>query len=240
MDLFYAALIFGLLTGFHCIGMCGPIAISLPLSDQNWTSKTLGGIIYNLGRVVTYSILGGLFGLVGQGLKIAGFQQALAIVVGSIMIASVFFPLLFNKMSKGSPLFSSVEKLKMKMGLLFGKKSNSALFAIGLLNGLLPCGPVYIALGLSLASGHFLLGSLYMAVFGLGTIPIMLSLSLLGNFISGPIRLKIRKIVPTFIVLMGLWFILKGLGLGIHLISPSDNRLHVEQEPVKELKNCCK
>ena len=240
MDLFIAAILFGLLTGFHCIGMCGPIAISLPLSEQSWGRKTMGGIIYNLGRVVTYSAMGAVFGLVGQGLELAGFQQWLAIAIGALMILSVFFPLLFNKLSSKSPLYASVEKLKVRMGLLFGKRTNSALFTIGLLNGLLPCGPVYIAIGLSLAAGSAASGALYMAVFGLGTIPIMLALSLLGNFISGPIRLKIRKIVPTFIVLMGIWFILKGLGLGIHMISPTDEKLHVEDKPKMELKNCCK
>jgi sulfite exporter TauE/SafE len=230
IDLIYAALIFGLLTGFHCIGMCGPIAISLPLSKDSWLQKIIGALTYNMGRVVTYSIMGAVFGLLGQGLVIAGFQQWLSVVIGAAMILSVLFPLLFNSLASKSPLFPLVSQIKFKLGLLFGKKSYPALFLIGLLNGLLPCGPVYVAIGLSLASGNVLSGAFYMALFGLGTIPIMLSLSLLGNFFTVKIRSRIRKLVPVFIVVMGLWFILKGLGLGVHMVSPPDQKLQIKTE----------
>ena len=236
-DLIYAALVFGLVTGFHCIGMCGPIAISLPLSKDSWLKKTIGGITYNLGRVVTYSIMGAVFGLLGQGLVIAGFQQWLSIAVGALMILSVLFPLMFNKLVSKSPVFPMVNQLKAKLGLLFGKKSIPALFLIGLLNGLLPCGPVYVAIGLSLASGNVVSGAFYMALFGLGTIPIMLSLSLLGNFFTVKVRSRIRKLVPVFIVVMGVWFILKGLGLGVHMVSPPDQKLHIKTEQVSEVVN---
>nr|NQU94396.1 sulfite exporter TauE/SafE family protein [Bacteroidota bacterium] len=232
IDLLYAALIFGFLTGFHCIGMCGPIAISLPLKNDNWFTKSAGSVIYNLGRVVTYSLMGALFGLLGQGFKMAGFQQGLSIAIGAAMILSVLFPLLFKSIANKSPLFPLVNQLKMKLGLLFGKKSYASLFVIGLLNGLLPCGPVYVAIGLSLASGNALMGSFYMTLFGLGTIPIMLGLNLLGNVITVPVRKYIRKLVPVFIIVMGLWFLMKGLGLGIHFVSPPDHKLEVKTEQI--------
>jgi hypothetical protein len=237
IDLIYAALVFGLLTGFHCIGMCGPIAIALPLNNHSWPHKIFGSLTYNIGRTVTYTIMGAVFGLLGQGLMMAGFQQWLSIVIGAVMIVSVFFPLLFNSIAAKSPLFPLVNQLKYKLGLLFGKKSYSSLFLIGLLNGLLPCGPVYAAIGLSLASGNVVSGALYMTLFGLGTIPIMLSLSLLGNFFTVKVRSKIRKLVPVFIVIMGLWFIMKGLGLGVHLISPPDHKLQVPTE--QSTGGCC-
>lgn len=237
MDLFYAALIFGLLTGFHCIGMCGPIAISLPLDNNSFIKKLTGGVVYNFGRVVTYTLMGALFGLIGQGFAIAGFQQWVSIVIGALMVLSVFFPLLFTKVSANTPLNKIVNKVKSSLGLLFGKRSISSLFFIGLLNGLLPCGPVYVAIGLSLAGGNVLFGAVYMAVFGLGTIPIMLSLSLLGNYISGAFKAKIRKIVPIFIVLLGMWFIIKGMGLGIHFLSPPDKKLEVKTEMSKDMNH---
>ncbi len=238
IDLLYAALIFGLLTGFHCIGMCGPIAIALPLNSHSWPHKIFGSLTYNIGRVVTYTLMGAVFGLLGQGLALAGFQQWLSIVIGSVMMLSVFFPLLFKSVVAKSPLFPLANQIKHKLGLLFGKKSYPALFLIGLLNGLLPCGPVYAAIGLSLASGNVVSGAACMALFGLGTIPIMLSLSLLGNFFTIKVRSKIRRFVPVFIVLMGLWFIMKGLGLGVHLLSPSDQRLQVDTEQTSG--GCCK
>ncbi len=237
-ELFYAALIFGLLTGFHCIGMCGPITIALPLNRHSWLHKTFGSLTYNTGRMITYTFMGAVFGLLGQGLVLSGFQQWLSIVIGSIMILSVFFPLLFESVFVKSPLFHLVNQIKHKLGLLFGKKSYPALFLIGLLNGLLPCGSVYAAIGLSLASENVGSGAACMALFGLGTIPIMLNLSLLGNFFTIKIRSKIRRLVPLFIVLMGLWFIMKGLGLGVHLLSPSDHRLQVDTEQTSG--SCCK
>lgn len=235
-DLIIAAIIFGLITGFHCIGMCGPIAISLPLKDNNWLQKSWGGIVYNLGRVITYSLMGALFGMIGQGFKFAGFQQWLSIAIGFIMIISVLFPLLFEKFANKSPLFSLVEKIKTKLGLLFAIRKNSSLFFIGFLNGFLPCGPVYVAIGLSLASGSILAGAVYMALFGLGTIPVMLTLALVGNFISGTVRTRIRKFVPVFILILGFWFILKGAGLGIQYLSPAEKKLEINSKPSK---SCC-
>lgn len=239
LELMWAALGFGFLTGFHCIGMCGPIAVSLPLKSNTWFSRVSSAVIYNLGRTVTYSAMGLIFGFVGQGFRMAGMQQWLAIVIGSVMILSVFFPLLFNSIAARSPLFSLVNKIKASLGLLFGKKTYSSLFFIGLLNGLLPCGPVYVAIGLSLAAGSALNGMFYMALFGLGTIPIMLGLNLLGNFVSAPMRKYMRKVVPVFIVLMGIWFVMKGLGLGVHFVSPPDHKLEINTEQTSAGHACC-
>ncbi len=232
-DLISAALVFGFLTGFHCVGMCGPIAVSLPIKSNSWYSRTYSALIYNFGRIVTYSVMGLLFGMVGQGLRLAGMQQWLSIAIGSAMILSVFFPLLFNSVAAKSPLFSLVNILKAKLGLLFGKKTYSSLFLIGLLNGLLPCGPVYVAIGLSLAAGNAINGMFYMALFGLGTVPIMLGLNLLGNFVTAPIRKYMRKAVPVFILVIGVWFVLKGLGLGVHLVSPPDHKLKINNEQTR-------
>jgi uncharacterized protein len=227
LEMVSAALIFGFLTGFHCIGMCGPIAVALPLKSNTWFSRVSSALIYNTGRTITYSAMGLLFGLVGQGFRIAGLQQWLSITIGIAMILSVFFPLLFNSFAAKSPVFPLVNRVKSSLGLLFGKKTYSSLLMIGLLNGLLPCGPVYVAIGLSLAAGNAVNGMIYMALFGLGTIPIMLGLNLLGNFITAPMRKNMRRVVPVFIVIMGIWFLLKGLGLGVHFISPPGEKLKV-------------
>jgi hypothetical protein len=180
--------------------------------------------------------MGAIFGLLGQGFKMAGFQQWLSVAIGALMILSVLFPLLFNSFASKSPVFPLVERIKDKLGNLFGTKTNLSLFTIGLLNGLLPCGPVYVAIGLSLASANVFTGALYMAVFGLGTVPVMLTLSLVGNYFTTAVRTKIRKFVPVFIIVLGVWFVLKGLGLGVHLISPSDQKLKINKEIPKK---CC-
>lgn len=239
IELVSAALVFGFLTGFHCIGMCGPIALSLPLKSSSWWARVMSAITYNMGRVATYTFMGLVFGLAGQGLRLAGMQQGLSIVIGVVIILSVLFPLLFDRLLVRLPLFKLVNGVKSRLGLLFGRKTYGALFLVGLLNGLLPCGPVYVAIGLSLAAGSALYGAFYMALFGIGTLPIMLALNLAGNFVSLSLRKSLRKLVPAFMVVLGVWFILKGLGLGVHLISPPEKKLHVPTEQTST-SACCK
>ena len=142
------------------------------------------------------------------------------------MILSVLFPIMFNQTEAVNKfLYSYVGKLIGGFKKLFQKGSYLSLFYIGLLNGFLPCGPVYAAIALAIVGGSVVSGTIYMILFGLGTIPIMLSLSLIGHTISVSMRNKIRKIVPIFIVLIGILFILRGLQLGIPYISPLEKML---------------
>lgn len=226
LEFYIAALIFGFFTSFHCIGMCGPIAIALPLKKNNWFSRVISSLLYNFGRTITYGILGAIFGLLGKGFKMSGFQQWVSIAVGILMILSVLFPMMFKqKQYFDRIMYGFVGKMISAFRKLFQKSTYPSLFFIGLLNGLLPCGPVYAAISLAIVGGGILSGSIYMILFGIGTIPIMLSLNLLGHTISIGMRNKIRKIVPIFIILIGLLFILRGLELGIPFISPPGKML---------------
>jgi sulfite exporter TauE/SafE len=230
-----SALTFGLITGFHCIGMCGPIAIALPLINQSWFSRTLSALLYNFGRTVTYSAMGAVFGLLGTGFRLMGIQQWVSIAMGILMILSVIFPLVFRKHFQADGIISKwTSGLKSAFRKMFSKRSYSSLFVIGLINGLLPCGPVYtMAIAGAVVTGSVAGGALYMFVFGLGTIPIMLSLSLLGNMMSVKFRNIVRKIIPIVIVIIGILFILRGMNLGIKYISPKfDNN-----DPTKV--ECC-
>ena len=194
MEFIISGLLLGLITSFHCVGMCGPIAIALPLNGDKYYHKILGGIIYNLGRTITYAIMGAVFGLVGQGLQLVGFQQWVSIIMGSLMILSVLFPRLFKgKIKLNQELFKLVGKLKTSLQKLFTQKSFGSLFLIGLLNGFLPCGLVYIAIAGAIGTGDLFLGILFMILFGIGTLPILLTISLLGNIISVGMRTKINK-----------------------------------------------
>ncbi len=220
-----AALTLGLIGSFHCIGMCGPIAIALPLPNSNWASKIFGASIYNIGRALTYGLMGVIFGLVGKGFKLAGLQQWVSIVMGAIMILSVLFPVIFRNRSKLDGFVNKfVSRLKKSFGILFQKRSYYSLFLIGLLNGFLPCGLVYMAIAGAVATGEILNGALYMVVFGLGTLPIMLSVSLIGNLVTSNLRNRIRRFIPVFIVLIGILFMLRGMNLGIKYISPKLNK----------------
>ncbi len=233
------ALTIGLIGSFHCIGMCGPIAVALPIGNKSWANRAFGVLLYNLGRTVTYGILGGIFGLLGKGIQMAGFQQWASILLGAVMILSVLFPVFF----KGSLNFDKwltgyAGRLIGSFRNLFGKSSKSNLLIIGLLNGLLPCGLVYVAIAGAINTNDFVNGIAFMVMFGFGTIPIMMSVSLLGNLIGSGFKQKMNKVIPVFIVILGILFILRGLSLGIPYVSPKTKML----TPKKEMnmnKNCC-
>jgi hypothetical protein len=215
------ALIFGLLGSFHCVGMCGPIAFLLPV-DRNNNYKKLGQIfLYHFGRILAYSIIGLIFGLVGKSLNLFGFQQQLSIIIGVLMLLVVFLPQkTFNKYNFSKPIYKIISKVKSALGKELKKKTPDTFLSIGFLNGFLPCGLVYMAVFGAIASGNALQGSLYMAVFGLGTIPLMTSAIYLGNFLNGQVRQRIRRAIPVFVVIIASLFIIRGLGLGIPYISP--------------------
>lgn len=228
----WTALLLGLAGSFHCIGMCGPIAFMLPVDRSSKVKTVFQTFLYHFGRILSYSLIGLLFGFIGKGLYLAGFQQRLSILMGVIMILLVVVPVsIFNKFNFSKPIYKLISKVKQKLGLYLNKKSNKALFSIGFFNGFLPCGLVYMALIGSISTGNPLQGSLYMALFGLGTIPLMTAAVLLGNFVNLSLRTKIQKAIPVFIVFIGLLFILRGLGLGIPYISPSDAKLQISNNP---------
>ncbi|MDN3724170.1 sulfite exporter TauE/SafE family protein [Aequorivita sp. SDUM287046] len=217
----YTALIFGLLGSFHCVGMCGPIAFLLPV-DRNNNFKKLGQIfLYHFGRILAYGILGFIFGLVGKSLNLFGFQQQLSIVIGILMLLVIFLPQqTFNKYNFSKPVFKIISKVKSALGKELKKKTPDTFLTIGFLNGFLPCGLVYMAIFGAIASGNAIQGSLYMAIFGLGTVPLMTSAIYLGNFLNVQVRQRIRRAIPVFVVVIGCLFIVRGLGLGIPFISP--------------------
>jgi sulfite exporter TauE/SafE len=214
-----SALALGFLGSFHCIGMCGPIVLALPSHQQHRYVKVYSSLLYNIGRVITYGILGLLFGLLGEGIYLGGLQQIVSIATGAIIVLVVLFPyILPSKMKQFSlmnyPWFKNI------FSKLFKSESYAAYLLIGLVNGLLPCGFVYIALSGALLVGDTLQGSLFMMLFGLGTIPAMFSLAMAGSFVGLSFRNKIKKSIPYLSVIVGLILILRGLNLGIPFISP--------------------
>ena len=230
----WTALVLGLAGSFHCIGMCGPIAFVIPVDRSSKTKMFFQTFLYNFGRLISYSLIGLLFGFIGKGLYLAGFQQRLSILMGVIMITLVIIPIsIFNKYNFSKPLYKIIAQVKSKLGVYLKKKSNKALFLIGFFNGFLPCGLVYMALIGSISTGNAVQGALYMILFGIGTLPMMTAAVLLGNFVNLSLRKKIQKIIPAFVVIIGLLFILRGLGLGIPYISPSDAKLQISNNPDK-------
>ncbi|WP_179348858.1 sulfite exporter TauE/SafE family protein [Winogradskyella pacifica] len=217
-----SALILGLLGSLHCVGMCGPIAFMLPVDRSNSFRKISQIGLYHFGRLMAYSIIGLVFGLVGKSLYIFGIQQQLSIIIGILMILVILLPQrAFGKYNLTKPLYKLISKVKTSLGKALKKKTADTFLTIGFLNGFLPCGLVYMAVFGAVATGSLSEGSLYMVLFGLGTIPLMTTAIYLGKFLNSTIKQRIQKAIPVFVVVIGLLFILRGLGLGIPYLSPA-------------------
>ena len=218
----WSAFILGLLGSFHCVGMCGPIAFMLPVDRTNSFRKITQIFTYHFGRLLAYSIIGLFFGLVGKSLYIFGFQQQLSIAIGVLMIIVVLIPVpAFNRYNFSKPVYNIISKVKSSLGKALKKKTADTFLTIGFLNGFLPCGLVYMAVFASLAMQSTTQGSLYMILFGLGTIPLMTTAIYIGKFLNIKAKQRIQKAIPVFVIIIGLLFIIRGLGLDIPYLSPA-------------------
>jgi uncharacterized protein len=233
VQLIIAALTMGLVGSFHCVGMCGPIALSLPLNaDSDW-SKFSGAVLYNAGRVVTYSLFGLVFGIIGKSVAFFGYQQWLSVILGAIILLAVLLPKRISFLNNRNYLVAWFAKVRGSLGRLFLKQNYSSLFSIGLLNGLLPCGLIYMAAAVSVSTGNVINSVLFMVFFGLGTLPMMWGVAFFGNYVSIALRQKIRRAYPYMMLLMACLLILRGMGLGIPYVSPTVDLQH------KTVHSCC-
>ena len=218
----YTAFLIGLLGSFHCLGMCGPIVLALPGGYGSLGGLVASRISYNLGRVFMYGCMGLLFGFMGRGFVLAGLQNAVSILSGSIIVLLA----LLNLIGRSQQLFAHriYEKFyhffKQLFQPLVEKKSFLSMWGIGILNGLLPCGFVYIGLAGAIETGSAETGFWFMIFFGLGTLPIMLGAGLLGVWVTQPFRTRLRRVLPFTGIALGVLFILRGLNLDIPYVSP--------------------
>jgi hypothetical protein len=230
---FIAGLSIGILGSFHCVGMCGPLALALPINSQHMFSRFTGSLLYNAGRVLCYSMLGAAAGALGEGFVLAGLQQGLSIAFGVVVLLVLAAPAVWPSLRRGMPVQLKIfENLRAFFGRLFFKKNPSTLFAIGFLNGLLPCGMVYIALAAAVAAGSWVGSISFMAAFGLGTLPLMWAIAFCGNLLGSSIRKRIRGAYPYMMALVACLLIVRGMGLGIPYLSPASS-------PTKKEIHCC-
>jgi len=221
MEIFLTAITLGLLGSLHCVGMCGPIALALPVVNNSSFARIKGILLYNSGRIFTYSMLGLVFGLLGKTFVIAGYQRGLSIALGVLILLVVLLPAQqMQSFRLTNFIYRPVAKLKSSLGKLFAQKSYSALFSIGILNGLLPCGLVYTAVAGAIAVAEPVRASLFMGLFGLGTVPAMLVLSVAGQKVSIGLRNNFRKVSMAFVTAMAVLLIMRGMNLGIPYMSP--------------------
>lgn len=217
----WTAFILGLISSFHCIGMCGPLAMAVPVQNLPTVKKSIAIVLYHLGRILTYTLLGLLFGLLGRHLFFAGYQQWISIALGSIILAVILQQIFFKNSHPSFIVQKITNVLSDWMRYIWSKHSLSGSFLFGAVNGLLPCGMVYYALVGAFSTGSLSGGIYFMMLFGAGTLPMMLSVHFLGTaYLTLSFRNKMRRLAPVFIGFMGVLLILRGLNLGIPFISP--------------------
>ncbi|MGE5402951.1 MAG: sulfite exporter TauE/SafE family protein [Ignavibacteriales bacterium] len=229
----WAAFLIGLAGSVHCAGMCGPLAIALPGTGGSRISLVTSRILYNLGRIISYALIGVVFGLLGSGFAVYGFQRYLSVALGVIILLNVLLPhkSILNRM----PAFDSyTAKLRQAISLVINKDTVYSWTLLGMLNGLLPCGLVYVAIAGAAASADIFSGMSFMVLFGLGTLPLMLSISIIGKYINTNLR-KMNRLVPVLAAVLAIIFIIRGMNLGIPYLSPA-----ITPAVQAENKDCCK
>lgn len=208
----------GLLLGFlgsaHCVGMCGPIALTLPVRHLSGFQKISGILLYNGGRITAYALLGMASGWLGQRFFVGGLQQWLSISLGALLLLMLLFQYVLHRQIPQLQYFQG--KLKSVLGRLLARQQFSTLYGIGFFNGLLPCGLVYLGITGAIATGDTWKGTLFMTAFGIGTVPAMAAVT----WFSQLLRVHVKRFIPYAIGIMALLLIVRGMNLGIPYISP--------------------
>lgn len=216
-----AALSLGIMGSLHCLGMCGPLAIALPRPPGGRAQFFAGRLLYNFGRTITYAAMGAVFGALGATASLIGWQRILSVAAGLVLLLyALGYALggrarLFDRM-----VLRAVAPVQAALARRL-RRGSRGLLAIGLLNGLLPCGLVYVALAGAAATGSTMGGAAFMALFGLGTVPLMMAVSLAGPALQHRVRGRLQRVVPLALGALAVLFILRGLELGIPYVSPN-------------------
>lgn len=213
----WTAFMLGLLGGAHCAAMCGPLVLALPVPPGGPWRFAFGRLIYQFGRILTYCSLGLVAGLLGKTLALAGVQRWASVGLGVALLAGLFAS---KRLLGVAPVVRLVARLKAAMSGLLRLRTYTSLALLGGLNGLLPCGLVYVAAAGAISAGSILRGAEYMAVFGLGTLPTLFGISLSGRILPVALRLRFRRAAPVGVAVVAVLLILRGLSLGVPYLSP--------------------
>ena len=224
-------LLMGFTGSLHCAGMCGPIIWVMPFQFLHGIKRWMGIFLYHFGRVSVYALLALVLHSF-RSLFQPQIQQYISITLGAVLlIAGVLSFLPRSRFKINLPWAGFVTR---NLGTFIGKPGLGTLFITGALNGMLPCGLVYMALSATVVADSAIQSMGLMYVFGLGTLPMLMSLTVLKSKASF-IRLQhIRGMVPVIMFSFGCLFMLRGMNLGIPYLSP---KVEVTQHEVKA--SCC-
>lgn len=214
------AMLLGLGGSLHCAGMCGPLMFGTLLGKNGEGFRMKDFLLYHAGRIGVYAIWGLVFGLIGTSVKWFGIQQNISLSLGIGILAVLLLVKLFPRVEKIINHAIVPRFIHARLIPYLNKRLRASSFMAGLLNGLLPCGLVYVALAGATASQDPFRGLVFMAFFGMGTLPLLAALLLLGKSLQTHIRQQMTKWYPVLIGCMALLLILRGLDRGT-LMSPS-------------------
>jgi len=201
--------------------MCGPLSLALPTREMNSQKKILSLFIYNIGRMTTYALLGFLFGILGAGFYFIGIQQQFSIFAGIILFLLALFYIIGKKHYRFSFLNGFYGFIQEKTISLIRKiRSPFGFYLFGIMNGLLPCGMIYMALAASLSLASPGESVLFMIMFGAGTIPAMLLFGFAGQWMGIKYRRLFQKATPFFVGLVAVLLIIRGLNMNTSLFHP--------------------
>ena len=223
--------VIGLLTSIHCVAMCGGINISQCVPNQSMSASgdrklanLRPSILYNAGRVISYTIVGGLVGALGSVVSFSGKAKGIVAI-----LAGVFMVIMGLNMLN---IFPWLRRFNPRMPKIFARKineqkagpKNSPLY-IGLLNGLMPCGPLQAMQLYALSTGSPLKGAFSMFLFSLGTVPLMFGLGALSSLLSKRFTQKMMQVSAMLVIILGVVMFQNGIGVsGLVLPSPFMNR----------------
>jgi uncharacterized protein len=208
----YIAFVLGFSGSLHCLGMCGPLIMALPLHNKSMWYKLGSYMFYNLGRILAYVIIGLLVAFLGLQINMPVVQAALSLIMGIMFILSVLLPSfsLYQGLNKrlSAIYFKNFNKLKIGQ---FSKSMSPGFVVLGLANGFLPCGMVYAAMSMAFIGntmGHALQ---YMLFFGLGTLPIMLVLPMAKQIIRLKVNTQLTGIYRVAMLFLGIMLVARSL-----------------------------
>lgn len=241
MTYILSGFLIGLVGSLHCIGMCGPIALVLPIKTRSKFEFYFSRSLYNIGRTITYSLFGLVFGLIGSQISLIGLQQWLTIAVGIFILLYILIPSKIKlAIANLKPFISFTNLIKEAFNKFFNKATPASFLFIGILNGFLPCGFVYVGIGGALLTNSPLEGAAYMFLFGMGTFPVMFLVTIIGKSVNIKLRHKVSRAIPYLAACLAVLFILRGMNLGIKYISPKlVNPVGKIQQTPSPPKDCC-
>ena len=217
MDLLWTAFALGLVGSLHCAVMCGPLMLAVANVSRGGASFTSSRLVYHAGRISTYATIGLIFGAIGRTAALVGLQRWISLLAGIAILAGL---LLSSRFALKLPVMKLVTKLKTTFARMLRQRGFGAQFLMGAINGLLPCGLVYVAAAGAATTLSPSLGALHMAAFGVGTLPMLLGVSALGSKLR-TITVHAQKLIPASVALLALLLVLRALGLGIPYLSPN-------------------